>query len=189
MATAEDVFDGEEHRVVEKTGDVLLIRANIARVTIEGLADLEDSRGVTVLLPEVFGHMWDCVNTDAIEAICFYEVMNPFLKVTTNEIILLREVGQAGKAAMLHLPLITPVLDVALVMVVLRLIERVDLLEVSADAPNVVGNHVDHDVNILCMGSLDKALKILLGAKMVIDFLPIASGIAMIVSIHIVGDG
>ena len=89
---------------------------------------------------------------------------------------------------MLHLPLVSPVLNVALVMVVFRLIERVDLLEVSADAPNVVGNHVDHDVDVLCMGSLDKALKVLLGAKMVIDLLPIASGITMIVSVHIVGD-
>lgn len=77
------VLDSIVHRVVEQTRHVVLVRTNIAGVTIEAFSHLEDSRGRTILSPEVLWYLWDSIDSYAVESISRHELLNPVLQVAS----------------------------------------------------------------------------------------------------------
>jgi len=121
-----DVLDCVVHWVVEEGSNVVLIVTDVAVVAIEGLTHLEHARCDVELFPEVLGHMGDGVDSNAVEAILAYEVLDPVLKVLAHVGVTLVEVRKSRKAAVFNLILVTPVVDVAIGVIVLRPVEGVD---------------------------------------------------------------
>lgn len=140
-----DVSDGEVHRIVEETGDVVLVGADVSIVTIEVLTHLEDASGLTELGPEILGHLGDGIDTDAVEVVGLHKILDPVLELPSYPGVALVEVGEACEAAVLDLPLIVPVVDVAVSVIVLSSIEGVDLAVVVLDWCDVISNDVNHD--------------------------------------------
>lgn len=70
-------------------------------------------------------------------------------------LVQIREVCQS---AMLDLPLVVPVVDVTRVVVVVRLVQRVNLGEVHSNRSHMVGHNVNHDPNAHRMSCLNKIL-------------------------------
>ncbi len=64
-----DVSDGVIHGIVEKSGDIVLVGANVSIISIEVLAHLEDTSGLAELFPEVLWHLRDGVDADAVEVV------------------------------------------------------------------------------------------------------------------------
>ena len=65
----ENIGDSVVHGIIEETGDVILVGANVSRVAIENLAHLENTSRSTKLTPEILGNFRDSVDTDTVEII------------------------------------------------------------------------------------------------------------------------
>jgi hypothetical protein len=112
-----DVTDSEVHRVVEEGGNIVLVRANVCIVSIEVFAHLEDASGLAELRPEILGDLWDGVDTDTVETILFHEILDPALEVSADIRVILVKIRKTGKTAVLDLPLVVPIIDVTITMV------------------------------------------------------------------------
>ncbi len=139
-----NVTDGIIHRIVEETGDVVLVGANVSIISIEALTHLEDSGRLTILFPEVLGDLRDGINTDAIEAILLDQVLDPILQVLANVGVALVKIRKASESAVFNLPLIVPVVDVTIRVVVLSTVQRIDSRVVALDGCDVIGENVKH---------------------------------------------
>ncbi len=67
LTTAINITSREEHRVVEKGGQIVLVVANIVCISVEGFAHLENTGGFPVLGPERLGHVRHSVDTDTVK--------------------------------------------------------------------------------------------------------------------------
>ena len=71
------------------------------------------------------------------------------LQVGRHRSVFLRKVRKAGKAAILHLLLVVPVVDNAVRVVVRRLVKRHKVVEIAGATsliPDMIDHHVDHDL-------------------------------------------
>jgi hypothetical protein len=123
---AKNVLNSEIHWVVKHGGNRSLISSNVRSVTVENLSHLENARGCSELSPEILGNLWDGVNSNSIEAELLNEVLDPVLELLSDPTILLVQIWEVSKSAVLNLPLVVPVLDVTLVVVMVRRVEWVD---------------------------------------------------------------
>ena len=188
--TAKYVTDSVVHGVVKQSSDVVLIGSNVSGIAVEALAHLENTSRCSVLTPEVLGNLGDCVDTDAIELVFCHDVLYPVLEVASDvRVTVLVEVWQVGKAAILDLGLIVPVDDLAVGVVMFRLIEGIDLAVVSTDRADVVSDNVDHHPDTLGVGCADEVNEVLLGTKVRVCALPIGGMVAMIAAGGILNDG
>lgn len=130
-----------------------MIWTNVGWVTVKVLTHLEHSRCLSVLTPEIFWNFWNSIDSNSIETVGLDKVLNPVLEVASNVVVLLIEIGETGKTAILNRVLITPV-DIAVSMIVLSLIQWVDLAEVVTDWSAMVSNNVDHDVDAFSVSGL-----------------------------------
>ncbi len=87
-----DVSDGEIHGIVEKSGDVVLVGADVSIISIEVLAHLEDASRLAELFPEVLGDLRDSVDADAIEVVSLHKILDPVLQLLSDIGIALVEV-------------------------------------------------------------------------------------------------
>ena len=71
-------------------------------------------------------------------------------------------------------------------MVMLLLIEWVDRAEVIADWSNMIGDNIDHDVDVAIVTGLDQVLEIVLGSEVAVQLLPVTSPIAMVALVQVV---
>lgn len=181
-----DVSDCEVHGIVEETGDVVLVGADVSIVSIEVLAHLEDASGLTELGPEILGHLWDGVNTDAVEVVCLHEILDPVLQLASHPGVALVEIGKACETAVLDLPLIVPIVDVAVSVIVLRSVEGGDLAVVVLDGCDVIADDVDHDPDAHVVSSVHEVLECLLPTEVIIDFLPVASPVPVISIVQVI---
>ena len=85
----ENIADSVIHWVIEKGGQVVLIRSNIGWVTVEALSHLEHSRSFTVLRPKVCWDLWDGINSNTVEVILIDDTLDPVFEITTNIVIAL----------------------------------------------------------------------------------------------------
>jgi hypothetical protein len=85
--TSKDVLDCVVHRVVEKTSEVILVRANISRISVEAFTHLENPRTFSILLPEVLGYLWDCINPNSVKFEFRHDVLDPVFEVVSNIVI------------------------------------------------------------------------------------------------------
>lgn len=166
-----------------------MVGANVGIIAVEVFSHLEDASGLAVFRPEILGDLWDGIDADAIEAVLLDEVMDPVLEVTPHVGVALVQVGEASESAVLNLPLVVPVVDVAVVVVVLSLVERVDITIVVLDRSNVVGDNVDHDPDALAVCVVDHSLELLLISEVGVYFLPVCGPVTMVTSSEVVNNG
>ena len=187
FTTSKHVTDGVVHRVVEKSSEGVLIWSDIGRVSIEALAHLEDAGGFTVFGPEIGGDLRDGVDTNTIETVGLDNTLDPVLEVLANVAVALIKIGESSKTAVLDRPLVTPV-DIAVIVIVVALIKRVELTEVITDRSAVVGDDVNHHPDISLMGSLDEILQVIGTTEIGVDLLPVASPVSVITTVEIIDD-
>ena len=70
--------------------------------------------------------MRDCVDTNSVKAIFAYKVLDPVLEVLAHIGVTLIEIRKSCKTAVFDLVLVTPVINVAVSMIVLRTVEGVN---------------------------------------------------------------
>lgn len=179
LFVGEGVSDWVVHGIVEEGGDVVLIVANIPGEAVEAFSHLEDSGGLTEFSPEVLGNLGDSVNTDTIQIIIWDEFLDPVQELLSNIGVFLFQIWEAWESAVLNLPLITPVVDIAVIMVVLGLIKGGYLGVVEANWTNMVGYHIYHHPDIHIVGSLHELLQAVSTTKVIIDFIPILSPVTV----------
>lgn len=92
LTTLPYVLDGVVHGVIEETGQGLLVRSNIGRVTVEAFAHLENTSCLTVLFPEVFGDFRNGVDADAVKVVRLDGFVDPVFKILANVAVVLVEI-------------------------------------------------------------------------------------------------
>ena len=70
-------------------------------------------------------------------------------------------------------------------MVVLSLVQRIDLGVVSANTANVIGDDIDHHIDVSIVSSFDHGLQFFVSSEVWVDFLPVLGSISMVVVVHI----
>jgi len=89
LAIGEDISNWIVHRVVEKSRDIILIVSNITIKAIEALSHLEDSSWLTILLPEVFGNLWNGINSNSVKSVLGDKIVNPIFQILADKRIAL----------------------------------------------------------------------------------------------------
>jgi len=188
LGRAEDILDGVVHWIVEKTGNEVLIWTDVVRVSVEAFTHLENTSGISILLPEVFTDFRNSIDSNTIELIGVDQVFDPVLEISSDVGVILVEIWEVSKSAVLDLPLVVPVCDITSVVVVLSLVEWVNLAEVHANWGNVVGDNIDHDVHVFIVSSFDEVLKILVGTEVIVGLLPIGGPVSVITITVVIND-
>jgi hypothetical protein len=183
-----DVSNCIVHGIVEETGDIILVGTHISIISIEALSHLEDASSLPELRPEVLGNLRNGIDTDSIEVVCLDEVLDPVLELSSYPLIALIKIGEAGKSAVFNLPLIVPIVDVTVSMIVFSSIERINLAVVMLDGSNVISDNVDHHPDAHLVSGIHQVLELLLSSKVIIDLLPVAGPVPMVTSITVVND-
>ncbi len=131
------------------------------------------------LSPEVLGHFGDGVDSDAVEVVGLHEVLNPIFQLLSYVRVFLFKIRKSSESAILHLLLVVPVIDVAVSMVVFRLVERHYLAEVVADWPNVVGDYIHHHPDVLGVCGTHQVLQALVTSEIGVDLGPVTSPVTV----------
>ena len=165
-----------------------MVAANVGWVTVEDLTHLEDTRGWTELSPEVLWHLWDGVDSDSIESEFGHKVLDPVLELASNPVILLLEIWKVGKSAVLDLPLVSEIGDLASWMVMISGVEWADLPEVLANWGNMVGDDVNHHVDVSLVASVDETLEVILRTESIVDLVPVTGPVSVVSLVEVVDD-
>jgi hypothetical protein len=72
---------------------------------------------LAILRPEALGDLRNGVDTDTVETILFHEILDPALEVSADIRVILIKIRKTGKTAVLDLPLVVPIIDVTITMV------------------------------------------------------------------------
>ena len=188
LGRTEDVADSVVHGVVEESGQMILVGSNVSGISIEAFSHLENAGRSSIFGPEISWNLWNGVDADSIEVKLRDEVLYPVLEVSADVIVLSVVIWESSKTAVLDGPLVAPV-NVTVVVIVLRLVQRVNLAEIKADGSRVVGNNIDHHIDVTSMAFLHKLLKVILTSEVTVDLLPVASPVAVISTIEVINDG
>jgi hypothetical protein len=182
-----NILNLEVHGVVEQRGDWSLVLGNIAGIAIEALTHLEDTRSLVVLVPEVLGNFRDGVDADAVEVELLDDVPDPALEIGAHILVVLIVVREAWEPAILNLLLVIPVVDVALGVVVLRLVEGIDVGEVGVGIVRaVIRNDIKHHPDVAGMASSDQILKGLFATVLDTDLFPVKCTVTVIIVWYLV---
>ena len=182
MFEVENVSESEVERVVHGSIEsIMSVVRDIADVTLEDFSNLVNSSGCSILLPEVFLDVRDSINSDTVEVEVLNNIFDPCKQGLSHKRVILIQVWEISKAAVLYLILIVPVVDLALSVVVRRLIEGCNKLILLINPCYVVGNDVQHYPDSLLVSSIDHVFKTLLVSKVRVNLVPIECAVSMIV--------
>jgi len=109
---------------------VVLVWGNIAWVTVKALSHLEDTSRLSELRPKVGWNFWDGVDSNTVEFVVDHQILDPVLQRLSDPAVLLVQIWKISKSAVFNLPLVAPVLDLTIIMVMLRMIVGIDLAEI-----------------------------------------------------------
>ena len=136
------------------------------------------------------------VNTNAVEVVLADEIPNPLDEVVPDEGQLLLEIREAAKTTVLQLPLVLPVCDLAVVMVVALIVEGphagevLDLgLFVGWNVADVICDDINHDEDVHFMRTFNQTFEILLAAEFLIDFLEMLGPVSVVALAIVLDDG
>ena len=188
LSGSKDILDGKVHWVVEETFDGTLIWSNVGWVSIEAFTHLEDTGSISILSPEIFWYLWNSVNSNSIKVEVLDEVLDPVLKEASDIVIFMIDIWKTSESTVFNLPLVGPVIDAAVVVVMLGLVEWVQLAEIVSDWGGMVCYNIDHYGNSHIMGSLDQVLEIIIISKMAVPLGPVLSPISMIAWVEVIND-
>jgi hypothetical protein len=150
-----NISDSEIHGIVKYPLNMVLVRTNIVRITIEAFSHLEDTCWWSEFRPEVFGYFRECINSNTVKVVLLYKVLNPILQILPHIWILLIQIWEARETTVLNLVLIVPVVNVTISVIVRSLIERIDFWEIIANWSNMVGDNINHNPDIFVMSSFN----------------------------------
>jgi hypothetical protein len=122
LSVLEDISNSKVHGIVEEASDVFLVVSNVGIIAVETFTHLEDTSWLAILRPEVLWDLRNGVDTDTVETILFDEILDPALEVSTDIRIILVKIRKTSKTAVLDLPLVVPIIDVTIAMVMWLLI-------------------------------------------------------------------
>lgn len=94
--TTEDILNRVVHWIVEQCGQVILVWSNVGWVTVEALAHLEHASRLSVLAPEVLWNLRNGIDSNTIEAVSLYQILDPVLQLSSNPVVLLCKIWQTG---------------------------------------------------------------------------------------------
>jgi hypothetical protein len=186
LTATKDVVDGVVHRVVEEPSDGTLVGSDVSGVTVEALSHLEDAGGLTKLRPEVLGNLGDGVNSQTIEAVGLNQIVNPVLEFTSDVGVWLIKIGQVSETTVFNLALVVPVVDLAVTVVVVWLVEGGDLSKIITDRGDVVTDNIDHNPDTFLMGSGNQLLEVVLCAEVAVDLVPVTGPVSVVATIAVV---
>lgn len=155
LSRTEYITDSIVHWVVKQGCKMILVWTNVSRIAIETLTHLEYTSGLAVLTPEIFWNFWNGIDTNTIKVISLDQVLHPVFEVLANPRILLSKIWQVGQSAVFNVTLIVPVCNLAIRVIVLRVVEWVDLREICTDWSNVVSNNINHYPDSHLVGLFD----------------------------------
>ena len=135
---------------------------------------------MSILGPEVFWNLWDAIDSDSIESIVIDEVLDPVLEVSSDPVVFLIKIWEVDKSTVLNLPLISPVIDGAISVIMIWRVEWLDRAEIVSNWGNMVGDNIDHDVDALIVAGFDKVLEIIRRSEVVVGLVPVSTPVAMI---------
>jgi len=189
VSTTEDVANGVVHRIVEESGDVILIGTDVGWISVEALSHLEDSGGRSILSPERSFNFGNSVDTDSVKVVLLDDVMYPVFEGLANPRVVLIKVGQVSQAAVLDVTWVIPVGDLAVAVIVVSRVKRIDLAVVSTDGTNMVRDDIEHHPDVPGVSSIDEVGKILLATEVGVDGVPVLGPVAVISLANVVDDG
>lgn len=136
--------------------------------------------------PEVLWHLWDGVDTDSVEIVGLNEILDPVLEEPSDIAVFLVDVWEISQSTVLNLPLVTPVINSTVVVVVLGLVQRENSVEVITHWSGVVGDDVDHNGDAFVVSCLDQVLEVVFSTEVGVDLIPVGGPVSVITSIEIV---
>lgn len=152
LCITENIINSVIHWVIEQASNTWLILTNVSWITVETFSHLENSRCWSEFCPKILWYFWNGVNSYTIETICGNETSNPTLEFRSDIRITLIKIRQIGKSAIFNLVLIIPIIDLAIRMIMRRLVIWGNLTIVCADGSNVVCNDVYHNPDTHSVG-------------------------------------
>ena len=87
------------------------------------------------------------------------------------------------------MPLVAEVLDVAVGVVMLLLVEGIDLAKVITNGSDVIGDHINHHIDVSLVALGDECLEIVLRAEVGVQLLPVSSPIAVVAFVEVIHHG
>ena len=129
--------------------------------------------------------MRNSVYSDTIEAKFSDVILYPLDQIAPDVRIALVQIRKISQSAIFDLPLVVPIVDRTVGMVVVSLVQRVDLREIRAHWSDMVSDDVDHHPNAHRMTGIDKFFQRNFVSKMGVDFLPVTEPVAMIAFFHV----
>lgn len=144
------ILERVEHWHVKNAIDVILKWSHNIDLLLEDFAHLEHASCIREFSHEILGDMYNCINANGIEIIFLDKVLNPVEQVLTYVWMLLRQVWQSAQPAVLQLPGVIPVMNVARCMIVFLFIEWNDLgilPVIFALVKFHVAGVIDYDIN------------------------------------------
>lgn len=149
LLVVENALQSKVKRVVHSSVEcVISIVRYHTNVTIEDFTNLVYASSLSILLPERNLDMRNSVNSDTIEVKLLDSVVNPCLKGFSDILVVLIEVWQIGESAVLNFIRVIPVVDLALRMIVIGIIEGSNFVISLVNIGNMIGNHIEHNPNI-----------------------------------------
>lgn len=165
------------HWNIENWVYIVLIRSYVIWTFPKHFSYLKNSWGFGKFCPKFFGNMGQCIDPNSIKLIFLNQIIYPLEQILLDKLVLLSEIWQSWKSAVFNLPLVFPVFDLTLGMVVFWLIKWVYLSEIIC-VPNMIWNNINQNKNIPLVGSLYQWCQVLLGSKVLIQrfkvYLPVS---------------
>jgi hypothetical protein len=186
LLVTKDVVDGIVHRVVEEPSDAALVLSDVSGITVEALSHLEDAGGLTKFIPEILRNFGDGIDSQTIEAVGLNHEINPVLELTSYVRVWLIKIGQISETAVFNLILVVPVVDLAVTVVVVWLVEGGNLSVILTNRGNVISDNIDHnpDTFLVCGGN--QVLEVLSWTKVAVGLVPVAGPVSVVATITVI---
>lgn len=192
LIVEDSVSDPEKERVVKCTTDWSDVTANVPHGAVENLTDSVNSWSLSELTPEPFGHLWNCIDSQAVDLVFLDQVMDPAQKSGSNVVVFLLQVGEICQAAVFYSVLVVVgkvgVWNGTEIVVMLGLIERIVNTVVFIKISHVISDNIDHDPDVPGMTGIDEILEILLRSEVVVQLVQVPTPVPMISTVSVINN-
>eukprot|EP00128_Syssomonas_multiformis_P014787 Colp12_sorted_trinity150504_noHs@8714 len=188
----EDISECVVHGVVQHSSNGRDVRENVVRVAVESLAESVNTSRLDEAGPEVLGHLNNSVDADGVKIVGLDQIADPVVELRTDIGVLLLEIGQTGKTAVLNFVLVVPVVDDAVVVVVIAAVEGLEhrkVVHIALLVAHVVSNHVNNNPDVSGVACSNKVLEILGCAKTLVDAVKILRPVSVVALFGVGNDG
>ena len=157
-----------------------MVVADVSVVAIEDFSNLIYCCVAGIFGPEWLLDMRNSVDSYAVESVGLDLISNPVFQILSDPWLLLVKIRQVSKSAVFYLPLVVPIVDRTVGMVMVSLVQRVDLREIFADRSDMVSYNICHYPHSHGVGSVNQVLKAGSISEVAVDLFPVHEGIAVV---------